>query len=1256
MFRHLLIVFLLLPILARGQSVTIGQGSYGGTNEYGPMYAISTSDTAFSRQAYIYPASVLTGLAHGDSISSLDFYAQADQAMTGTVNLRIYLKMTRLDTFAAGSLNFINEINSSGVVLVYDDNPAKLMDGSSGYKNFQFNVNKFRFDTSGKKYNLEFIFHYTQFTRQPSGTYWLYENNFSVSAFKSINEGKINFGPLRNRDTSRLSNIRKPHVRINFPRYNQNLEVLKTYALGKVPLLAGVNDSVKVLIGNRGKRSVSRAKLYLTISGANTHSDSVSVGNINPWEEKLVSFGRFKPDSSGEDNLFVALSSDDFNGNNHDTLKRQINYNVFSHTDPYLGNAGGIGFNGSTGDFVAKFYTDTGIYINQISVDFSASGRGFRAGIWDDNGTGGFPGTVLFMSDSLTSRGGTYILPVLPRVKVSGGFYVGIRQNTPTNVAFSFQDEDPIRPGAFYFTAPMGNTSWTPFSPGFPFKFNIQPRIQVADDVAPLSIDFPGPNADLDYSLKDSIGPSATIVNYGFKDQSTPFEVECVITNLYNIVEYKSSKYITLNSGQSKKIFFDTAFKLYNLGNHRITVTTKLKGDKITDNNTLSQLFSVSVKHDLAADILFAPVDGGIYEYKKDTIVPTVRINNIGSVAKTNFKVIFRIKNDTSVIHTESLTMSLPAGKQEIISFSKYVPKSIGDYIAECFVSIKDSIPFNDTVRGKVVFQKSDDIAVKTIDAPLATGVYTMGGFFFPKTTIVNKGMRNQLTPFLTHCYVYDTGNNLFFYDTVATQLGGYSETQLTFKRCNLPNVYGTYRVVFRTDLKNDQEPGNDSMQGIFTIIPNRDLTLLKVLVPAHDTLILSENVPFRPSVMLKNLGSLTLSNPGKVHMRIFRNAVLMYADSVNVSGNLSYNSNLTVALSGDFVMPTPGDYTLRTFCKLPGDLIRSNDTLESRFKIARNFDLSIDSISNFANGQQFMYSNQFFKPQLLIKNNGAKNYALPFNLKLDLFKDTLKIASRNYRFDSIPRSFTEVIFADSLIHLRQTGAFTLCADVQAALDLNTGNNRYCWNFEILKPRDLQLDSILFPDKNNYCYHNITYRPRLKATNLGTEPIVNTLIDFKIYETTNYIWTQNRYIDLNPGQSKWILFDSSLEFTFTGTAKAQAVSYLSGDLEKSNDTTVRPFNIALVSSISHVNPEFTALYPNPTVDKITFITGFTGTHRIVISNPEGKLLVDKHFIPHRNQIDLYLEQEYGLKPGIYILRCENGQSNKSFRVVLLRAE
>ncbi|MFM9944732.1 MAG: T9SS type A sorting domain-containing protein [Bacteroidia bacterium] len=1248
---RLFFIFILFPIIGFTQSVTVGTGNFIGS-VYGPMYSTNAFDTAFSRHAYIYPSSVLSGLIHGDTIGSIEFYAQADLAMTGNPNLKIYLRMVKNDTFPTSNLNWTNESKSSGMVLVYDANPISIMDGTSGFKNFIFNVNKFRFDTTGGKVNLEILLAYNQTTKQQSNTLWAYESNITVPSFKSKNEGKLIYGSGQFKDTTAYSDVRKPYIRINFPRYKKNLELMMTYCLGKVPVLANVKDSIKVLIGNRGKNEVSSATLYLEISGANKHKDSIAIGKLKPWEDKLIVFGSYKPDSSGTDNVKVSLSADDFNSNNYDTIIRQVNYNVFSHTDPFKGNAGGIGFNGETGDFVAKFFSDTGVYINQVSVDFSSNGRGFRVGIWDDNGTGGMPGSILFMSDSLTSKGGTYILPVLPRVKVNGGFFVGIRQNTRTNVGFSFQYEDPIRPGAFYFTAPMGNTTWTPFSPGFPYKFNIQPRIQVGNDVAPLTIEYPTNNQDIEYSIKDSLGPRATVTNYGFNDQNTPFEVECIIANAFGTTEYKSTKKLTLKAGQTDTIYFDTTYRLYNLGNHKITVTTKLGNDKVIDNNTIEHQFKVSVKNDIGCDFMYSPVDAAIYEYKRDTMTPTVRIVNFGTIAKNNFKVTFRIKNDTSIIHSETLTRSLAALQQQIITFNKYVPKTVGNYVAECFTSLKDSIPYNDTIRHTVTFQKSNDVAPKRIDIPLATGIYTMAGFFFPRLTIVNYGSKTQDTAFKVEVSIYDTKGQQFFQDSINTPLGAYSETQLIFKRANLPNVFGKYKLIFKTALIGDQEPDNDTLTGFFTVIPNRDIGVQKMMLPALDTVVSIESLPFKPIVRIKNYGSQTLTAAGPAYVKIYRGGNLVYQDSAFATGNLSYNSSFNITLNKNFTNTALGDYTLKMYTGLSGDLIAANDTLYSKFRITRNYDLALDSNTNFGNGQVFLYEKSDLKPQILVKNFGSKSYPETYEVKLDLYKNGGLFKSMVRYFDSLPRFATNSWFQDTLASLRQVGNFKLCARVKGALDQNNGNDSFCWKYFIIKPNDLALDSIIFPDKNNSCYHNITYQPRLKATNLGTAAIVNSPIELRIYQTTNIYWLSSKTVSLAPSESKWIKFDSTLGFDFTGVAWARAVGYLANDNEKANDTLIRVFNVAMKSAVNTISKSGFKIYPNPTSGKLFMDVPNNSKQQLTIWNTSGQKVFEQILKPSDNKMELNLKNELGFYSGIYFIRLQNSETNQLFKLVV----
>lgn len=1232
------------------QSVTVGNGTFGGTNILGPMFAVSTLDTAFSRQAYIYPRSLLYGLDHGDSISSLDFYAQANDTLVGDINLKIYLRMSLNDTFPRGTLNYKNEISKSNTVLVYNDDPKKIMNGTSGYKNFNFNIQRFRFDTLNGR-NLEIIMFYYQTVRQPSTTDWLYESNFSILAFKSINEGKINYGKGLGPDTSAFNEIRKPHIRIHFPRHSNNLQVLNVYALGRVPLLANLKDSIKVRIGNRGKRNVSGKKLYMHIRGANVYTDSLSLKALNPWEDVIVNFANFKPDSIGEDTIFISLSPDDLKDDNYDTTVRLINYNVFSHCDPFLPNAGGIGFNGSTGDFVAKFYSDTGVYINQITVDFSSFGRSFRFGIWDASGPNGVPGKELFISDSFSSQGGTYFLPVIPRIKVGGGFYVGIRQISPFNVGFSFQEEDPIRPAAFYFTAPQGNSDWVPFSPGFPFKFNIQPRIQVADDVAPIAILSPYKDETVEYSLRDSLGPVARIINYGFADQNTPFEVRCKITNSFGITEYTNTKKITLKAGRDTLVKFDSTYEKYNLGDHKIEVSTHLPNDKITDNDVISHAFRIIVKHDVGVDIMFTPPDQQVYEYNLDTIRPTVRINNFGTTQKT-FNVTFRIRNDTSVIYSETQLRSLSAESQEIISFSKHVPRVTGNYYAECFTSLKDTIPFNDTVRHSIRIIKSNDVGPIKINIPDTSQIYTMGGFFFAKVVLENFGNKNQLIPFVTHMRIYGTDGSEIFYDTSSTQLGGFSTTEISFKRFNIPLKYGRYKIFFQTGLQGDQEPLNDTLTAFFTVIPNLDLAPIKIQLPSKDTLIALETLPFKPEIRVKNYGSSTLNEIGPVVVQITNNSVPVYEDSVTINGKLTYQSEMNITLKKDFDLMQPGDYRIVVYTRLKGELIPINDTLRSRFFIRRYYDLALDTFSNFNNHQIFNFERTFYKPQFVIINNGTSSYPEKFDLNLSIYKDTAFLTSKTVSFDSINKSESFSVFIDSMMNLSETGNYKLCAKISASLDSYFPNDSFCWSYSVVKPYDLAIDSLIFPEKGPFVYHNKIYRPRLKATNLGSEDIVNTMIDLKIYETTNYIWRQSLFIDLDSGESKWILFDSTLSYSFTGSSKAQAIGYLNKDLDPLNDTVTIFYQVAKTSSNDPLRNSKTKVYPNPGRGKITLISNSDEEVELSLYTTSGYLIFNDHVFLDKDGLELDLKSSHDLGSGIYLLQITGNKTNEIHRLVL----
>ena len=452
MFRNFLFVFLLIVLLSsdvRAQYSQVGDGAFSSGN-FGPI-ATDTLPAFYSRFAFIYPSITLTNLSHGDSIRALGFQFDAFDSLRGNCNMRIFLKSSVQADYGALPINWLAE-SRNGMTLVYDGSPKTIIGDKPGEAVFVFNqVAGWKMDTSGMATNLEVLIEYYQSTNQVERFNWKVENNVSVTGFISANEGKYVLGASTSGMDSVTtgSTIIKPSLTIYHPLGGDDLTCKKIYALGTVPLLMDRPDSIKVRVQNVGSTATSNKKVYLNVSGANTFEDTIYVDGLEAFQSQMIYFTNYEPSNIGTENLTVQIDDDDNNANNTLVKSRLANYNVYSHADPFSPNSGGIGFNGSTGDFLAKFYVEGSSYINQIKVDFNLNGRGFQLGVWDDDGPNGNPGTEIFISDSSLSTTGTFIMPVLPRIQVSGGFYAGIRQITNTNVAFSYQTESPVRPNTF---------------------------------------------------------------------------------------------------------------------------------------------------------------------------------------------------------------------------------------------------------------------------------------------------------------------------------------------------------------------------------------------------------------------------------------------------------------------------------------------------------------------------------------------------------------------------------------------------------------------------------------------------------------------------------------------------------------------------------------------------------------------------------------------------------------------------------------
>lgn len=283
--------------------------------------------------------------------------------------------------------------------------------------------------------------------------------------------------------TVATSNFR-PETRLGPPTPNNDLEITNIYTQGNLPVGYVTNHVISARIVNGGLNTMPATTANLDITGANTFSTSVAVPSLASGASAVVSFPAYTPTSLGSSSVQVSLPADDVLSNNTSTMAQTTSKDINSYR--YLAPVtGGVGFTGGTGDFVAKFTSANNFgdsdTINGFEVIFTSNTQPYNVVVYDDDGVGGVPGTILHVSPSQNTVQDTVFIS-LPDVVVSGNYYVGIRQTNTVNVGFGYQTENPIRLGQFYFGAIGAPT--TDFSTGGA-NFRLTATVQYKTPVPP---------------------------------------------------------------------------------------------------------------------------------------------------------------------------------------------------------------------------------------------------------------------------------------------------------------------------------------------------------------------------------------------------------------------------------------------------------------------------------------------------------------------------------------------------------------------------------------------------------------------------------------------------------------------------------------------------------------------------------------------------------------------------------------------------
>ncbi len=451
---------------AQSVSITVNPGTTGN----GPM---GSSNYHVSEHIYLQ-SEINTAI-------NINYVAFNMTTLGGTValntftNVKIYFKTTTATTFAAGAYN------TTGYTQVYSGTMTWNAAGFAGVSTTPFNYT----NTPGT--NLQMMVVRTDNITHVGPVFSASIGNSTNSALNTCRRYNSTLAPVLNSSALALTTFRASVTLGNLQP--NDLAVSNIYTLGKFPIEYGAPTIIQARIVNVGTAAMPAGNVNLSITGANSFTNSQPYNALSPGASQIINFANYAPTSlSIGDIVTVNIPTpDNANGNNTLTWNQDITQNIYTYKNPAVANAGGVGFTGATGDFVAKFNSNPGVTypyttnpkINEIQVDFTTTGNTYKLGVWDATGTGGTPGVLLWESAVLTTAIGTAFVPV-PDVPVAGDYFVGVRQTGTVNCGFAYQAENPIRGGTFYYTSPTGATAWNDFQvSNSAFRFSIVVQVHI---------------------------------------------------------------------------------------------------------------------------------------------------------------------------------------------------------------------------------------------------------------------------------------------------------------------------------------------------------------------------------------------------------------------------------------------------------------------------------------------------------------------------------------------------------------------------------------------------------------------------------------------------------------------------------------------------------------------------------------------------------------------------------------------------------
>ena len=1152
---HKLLLILLISLVSiidiKAQSVTIGTTNVRST-AFGPCNTNAT-DSSYGRYMYLYSSSNFGLMEHGDTITSLEFYKGSDADLTGKVEMRILLKLTDSINLDTPNINWFLESVGTDVVEVYKGNPVSITSGVEGFKKFSLNQTSFAYDTA-KGRNLVVFVEYHHFAGNTININWAVNNKARNPNYDNYQTKFVRGRGDTIPDRTTSNTDYHPSMVINFPRYNKDLAVIKHYSLGKLPVPLGNEDSMKAIVENVGKRDIDSLLMYVKSRGANNLTDSFWLYDIKVDEVRYITYTGLSPVNFGLDTVTISVVKDDNSDNNVQGSYRLANKNLYSYRNTLAPvSPSGIGFgNGFDGDFVAKFYSNTPKKINQVSVNFGFLGRTYQMGLWEANGTNGNPGTLVYMTDTLTSTQAFTVLPVLPAVSVSGNFFVGIRQVGTANVAFGFQSEVPVRRNTFLFTQPAGNTNWIDFAPGAPFKFMIEPRIQEGHDVAAIGISQPKDTVIVFGT--DTIAPVVKILNYGSVDQTTPFNT--IVEGYYNgNLIYTDTQSDTLSAGLTRDITFTKSFVLKDPGSYQIVAYTNLATDSVPVNDTFRKRIIVPKYTEILVDSVTAPK--GTIDYKfRDTLAPKAWVSHQGIRNETmSFTTTFEIFafSGSNLVYTSNRKDTLSPFESKMLTFdSTFYPNALNDYVVRVIV-VPDTLSHKDTFIDGFDVLKELDVSPSFSYDPTVNGVYELNEDIIYTSVLVANSSSKNANGIECKYELFDATKNRIWRDstTLSIMAGLSTIVDLPIINCD---VEGEFELRVYTILAGDQYPENDTLIVPFKVQKSNDVSPVKAILPFASQVVEASTTPFRPIIQVNNLGLADQPVNFYTTLNIYRNDTLVYTDrKLNI---VKANDSVEFLFNG-FRPNIRGFYSLIAYTELGVDQLRTNDTLYSKFTVGAPYDIVPVSFAMPEQDSLYPQSLITLKPQVTFRNDGFLDADTLFNVEFQATANGVVYYTNTKAIKLNSGQSKQVDFDSTFIPIKK-GQSQIYAISALAKDYKPLNDTLTNTITTFIEIDVLADSAYIPNGvDSVMVNTESFLPQFIIKNNGQyflpdnwdiQCIIKDPTGTEVYNEMSTV------SDIDSGKRKATVFSKGFTAVTEGNHNITFISMLQGDQEPLNDT------------------------------------------------------------------------------------------------------